>query len=216
MRKDSLVILTMSVLVTAAVFSAAHYASGREERVEIDAHGKLEPLNLPEWPEDEPHVSAETPYARTDQIIECHDPKVGKFYTNAAGCEGADLENRLSDYQTLWAPPTQSQFKRARSAGIGRQAKSNAKPQPNLRLTGRSPPSGLPPECKFPVGKALEIERPLSAASDPYQSIWRVDYCRFRCEAVREGCPVSDVNFHFSFSSMCPNSTISCFPTSRQ
>lgn len=37
-------------------------------------------------------VSAETFEPRDADILECHDPEVGTFYTNAASCEEADLE----------------------------------------------------------------------------------------------------------------------------
>lgn len=45
---------------------------------------------------DAPRVPAETSKGRTDTPIKCFDPEVGEFWTNAATCAGADLDNRLS------------------------------------------------------------------------------------------------------------------------
>lgn len=153
-------------------------------------------------------VSAETSGARTRRIIECHDPKVGKFYTNAASCNGADLDNRISYAQTAPAPLARSQYKQRKTIS---KAPQRVRPEqkPNLRLTGKSPPPGLPPECRFPVGRALEIERILSAADDPRQSTWAKSYCRFRCEALRERCPVNDSDFHYSYYDICPGDAFS-------
>jgi hypothetical protein len=55
------------------------------------------------------------------------------------------------------------------------------------------------------VGKALEIERDLAAADDPYNSTWRETYCRFRCEAIEDDCPVDDRDFYYKIRPMCRN-----------
>ncbi|MEJ8568630.1 hypothetical protein V3330_13440 [Wenzhouxiangellaceae bacterium CH-27] len=150
---------------------------------------------------------------RTRTILRCHDPEMGEYYTNAATCEGADLANRMSYAQPVPINPGQAQYGNAayqspqNQAGNSRSnrqlAQSKPPEKPNLRLTGKPPPPGLPAECKFPVGKALEIERDLAAADVPYESTWRKSYCRFRREAIEDGCPVSDQDFYYPMRQMC-------------
>ena len=53
------------------------------------------------------------------------------------------------------------------------------------------------------MGKALEIERDLAAADNPYESHWRKSYCRFRCEAIEQRCPVADSDFYYAYRPLC-------------
>jgi hypothetical protein len=46
---------------------------------------------------DAPRVPAETSKGRTDTPIKCFDPEVGEFWTNAATCQGADMNKQLSN-----------------------------------------------------------------------------------------------------------------------
>ena len=57
-----------------------------------------------------PDVSAGTSRARTDTPIKCHDPEVGEFWTNAATCAGADLNNRISIAEPLPGKPAEERY----------------------------------------------------------------------------------------------------------
>lgn len=72
-------------------------------------------------------------------------------------------------------------------------------------MIGKSSPSGLNPSCTFAVGNALEIERTLSATDNPSESVWRENYCRWRCDAVERECEVPDGYFYYSYRKLCPN-----------
>ncbi len=200
MRRDSVIIFTVALIVTAGVIGSAHlYHKHQVQTAEAAQQGPTDPAtNTAKPPADVGNYAYVPDSTRTSRIIECHDPEIGTFYTNAAECAGADLENRLSDYQPLRTAPSRSS-----SANRRQVAQSSGGSKSGSRQTGRAPPSGLPPECRFPVGKALELERPLSKASDPYESMWREDYCRWRCEARRERCPVSSNIYDYDYGRMC-------------
>ncbi|MDZ4730146.1 MAG: hypothetical protein SH820_09425, partial [Xanthomonadales bacterium] len=51
-----------------------------------------------------------------------------------------------------------------------------------------------------------ELERPLAAADDPRESTWRDSYCKQRCEAIQESCPVADDYFYYRFRYVCGSS----------
>ena len=219
MRKDSTIILLVSVLVTAAVFGGAYYMS-------VVYHSAEDPFRTeaetPEFPRANSGInpnsvtgatgavdaSSETSGyeigSRTDTAIKCHHPDVGEFWTNAATCEGADLDNRLSYSAPLATTPYRDRYNESGYKTPSQMAADDrGDRKPNLRLLGKSPPPGLPPECKFPVGKALEIERDLAAARNPYESTWRKSYCEFRCEVMQDNCPIQDDYFYFEYRSKC-------------
>jgi hypothetical protein len=72
-----------------------------------------------------------------------------------------------------------------------------------MRGPGRAPPDGLKPECRFPVGMALEKEPFLAAADDPLESTYRKSYCRFRKEAIEDQCPVPDSFYYYRYQQIC-------------
>ncbi len=57
-----------------------------------------------------PDVSAETSPGRTDTPIKCHDPEVGEFWTNAATCEAADLNNRITIAESPPGKPAEDRY----------------------------------------------------------------------------------------------------------
>jgi hypothetical protein len=155
-----------------------------------------------------PDVPAGTSASNNDRIIECERQDGSKAFTNAASCSEADFDNRLSYAEPLVKTP-----ERARYSGEGyqppaeqaRNSGQNSRPtqKPNLRLMAKAPPSGLNPSCTFAVGKALEVERALSAADDPMESTWRENYCRWRCDAVERECGVPDSYFYYRYQELC-------------
>ena len=196
MRKDSLAILILALVVSAGVVGAVYYFGV------VDASARAAPIvqEAPDgnWKEPPDPVSTA---AWTDTPIECPSPNGGTFWTNAARCEDADLDNRISraDPVKIYRQPA----KASRSMAAARSRTASTATKPGLRGPGKSPPSGLPPECRFPVGRALEIERPLSVADDPKESGWLQSYCRFRREAIEDGCSVADSYYYYSYYELC-------------
>jgi hypothetical protein len=151
-----------------------------------------------------PHVPAETSPHRSDRILECDHPELGKVYTNAATCAAADVHNRLSYAEPLAKTPAQARYSGEMYQPPAEQAqKARTSQKPNLRLLAKAPPDGLNVSCKFAVGRALELERALSAAADPRESAWREDYCKWRCEAIAEDCGVDDSYFYYRYQRLC-------------
>jgi hypothetical protein len=212
MRKDSTIIGLSTVLLTAAIIGGVWYMANR-------------PLAEPPAPEaatwttlepgvggatSVPGVPAGTSSGRAGQVIECELPDGTKGYTNAASCEEADFENRLTIADPLVPLPKRQRYSGEDYQSPAQQAKSarDSSPtakKPSLALIGKPPPSGLNPSCTFAVGKALEIERTLSATDDPMESIWRENYCRWRCDAVERKCGVPDSYFYYRYNRLCPH-----------
>lgn len=155
-------------------------------------------------------VAAETAY--TDGIITCQHPDHGTVYTNAANCDEVDYDNRLTQAEPFQPIPNPDRYRDndyqspQEAAATNRSNDMPANRKPNLRLHGKSPPNGLNVSCKNSVGKALEIERDLAATDDPRESTWRDSYCKQRCEAIQERCPIADDYFYYRFRYMCSNS----------
>lgn len=80
MKKDSWVILTGSVLVTAALFGAAPYLSAGSDRVPEQTITNLEPLNLSQRPIGDLRVSAERFAARSHEIVQCDDTEIDTLF----------------------------------------------------------------------------------------------------------------------------------------
>jgi hypothetical protein len=204
MRNDSAFIIGATALLTAAILGGAWYLAQRPEAVPVAPEettwSTLEPgaTEAVGGARTVPDVSAETRAGRSERIIECDLPDGSKAFTNAASCAEADFNNRLSIAQPLSSTPTQRPYSGEGFQPPAQQARSKTKTQkPNLRLTGKSPPSGLNVACTFAVGKALELERALSAAKDPQESIWREDYCEWIEEARSSECSVGPDIFYY-------------------
>jgi len=211
MRRDSIIIAVVSVIIAAAIAGSGYYLNA--------VYTRAMPATKKEttWTTLKPHsdqatggattvadVPAETSQNGNSTIIKCTDPEVGEFWTNAATCEDADLNNRLTYAQTVPGKPAQEQYSGQDYVPPAQQAaNSRIEPKPNLRLHGKAPPPGLNVSCKFSVGKALEIERDLSPAENPQESIWKKDYCHWRCEALKEKCPVSDSYYYYRYAEFC-------------
>ncbi len=165
------------------------------------------------------HVSAETsaqttPLQRTATPIKCYDPNVGEFWTNAVNCEAADLNNRLSYAAPLATTPYQDRHSGKNYSPPANQAvnsrtdtntasRVSANQKPDLRRKAKEAPKGLPAECRWPVGDAAELERKMSAKSDPRKSMWLDDYCERRQEVSQLRCPLPGDFFWYSYSQLC-------------
>jgi hypothetical protein len=197
MRKDSVAIFGASALITLAIVGGAYYMTVvRPTQQAREATAAIQPRLDPSAVGAPASAQIATP-PWTDTPIKCIDPEIGEFWTNAKDCESADLKNRISVAQPTLVPrsevPSASTMPKT-SAAI---AKATAPNKPNLRNVARPIPEGLNVSCKFAVGKALEIERDLSAADDPAESIWRENYCKWVNETRANDCPVSGNFFYY-------------------
>ena len=215
MKQDSAIIFGTSVLLTAAIIGGVYYmAVVRQPAGSADQESTTWQTLKPKssQPTGNANVSAETSGQRTNTPIKCHDPEIGEFWTNAASCAEADLHNRLSEAQSITPPSQQQPYgnenyvppeeEASRNLGKTRTGRQSSAKKPNLRLQAKSPPGGLSVSCKFAVGKALEIERALSAANDPKESKWKEDYCKWRQEARDEQCEVPSDTYYYN--NLCP------------
>ena len=204
MRKDSTAIGAITLLLTAAVIGGVWYMANRQT-AEPPAPDETLWTTLEPGVGDAtsmPDVAAATSSTRTHDYIVCELPDGTRGYTNAASCAEADFENRLSIADPLVPVPKRQRYTGEHYQTPAQQAKNarNSAPsprKPNLRLTGKSPPSGLDASCTFAVGKALELERVLSAVDNPRESIWRENYCHWMQEVRMENCEVPGDLFYY-------------------
>ena len=75
--------------------------------------------------------------------------------------------------------------------------------QPNTLIAGTNVPPFVDEECNYPVQKALDIERVLSKAEDPQNSIWLKEYCGYRAQMWTKQCYVP--NDYLYYGDLCKN-----------
>lgn len=94
MQRANVVMLIVVVAVVGGLIAAEWYwFDYRVRKAEYELEG-VGPMPEVSDLSGDGRVSAETFEARDSEIIECHDPEVGTFYTDAESCEEADLEQR--------------------------------------------------------------------------------------------------------------------------
>jgi len=199
MRKDSAFIFGFSVLITAGIVGGAYYMNV------VRPSQPSEHLPKPTISSSRVVGNSIDPGAArphwTDKPIKCIDEEIGEFWTNASNCEDADLNNRLSIAEPIrevdYISPNAKEARRE----IHSSARRNASREPSLRRVAKAVPSNLSVSCKFAAGRALEIERMLSTADDPRESIWRKNYCRWVNDARSRGCKL-ERNFFF-YGDLC-------------
>lgn len=124
-----------------------------------------------------------------DRILQCEAPDGSTVYTNAVDCESVDHSQRVS---VIAAP------KRAAprpSAPPPRQTVRPSRSTPPPPRCGRQSlqlfvpnPQDVRQQCKWAWGRAQELERMLSQADDPGESIWLDEYCERVQEVVASAC----------------------------
>lgn len=196
MRKESLVIFVISIVLTLGIVSGLHYFYLQNQKV-IPEQSLFEPkprevVNTPLQPRLQKSKSIR---GQTAKIIKCTKANGTVFWTNASRCENADLDNTLSIYDHAEiAPPVKSDNNaRSSSKQTSRQTRNSLKPIPRSMTNA----------CSFPIGKARKIERrSLSLKLDPSDSVWKDSYCRWVCDARSEGC--EDVDSYLDLGHLCP------------
>ena len=190
MRKDSLIVFATSIVLTLGIVGGAHYLYLQDQKP-IPGEPAVKPQTATGALQTKPQMN-QPAKRRTAKIIQCTQPDGSEFWTNASRCEDADLNNTLSYYDH--AP----------------QAKVDNRRKPNSKQASRQAKNSLQPisrsmtnACSFPIGMARRIEKKsLSLKQDPSDSVWRNSYCRWVCEARREGC--ESVDSYLDLGHLCP------------
>lgn len=195
MQRDSVLIFGGSLIISVLLVGSLYCFSVVRTSMGPEPQSLASPI--PDQPQGSyPNIPTTTPNW-TDRPIKCFDDKVGEFWTNATDCQSADLQNRLSIAQ----PPQKIDYLSPGPDEMREKIRSGSKTssgrKPSLRRTSKAVPSDLSVSCKFAVGRALEIERPLSAADDPAESTWRENYCKWVKEARSGECRVSSDYFYY-------------------
>ena len=203
MRKESIVIFLLALSISAAIVGALSYFHYRNNlnlapppATEQATVGSRQPSVS--TPITKPYVGSRQQARKapaTQRLIypqKCIDANGNITITDQPDCANAAPTSNLSIVDSVSPAPRQGSQSRTPKTTNKRAKK------PNLRLGAVSPPRDTPKECKFPLGKALEIERSLSAAKDPAKSIWRNSYCRWIKEARQDGCEISREYFYYS------------------
>jgi len=195
MRRESIFIFGSSLLITVLIVGVIYYLTVVQP-LQNAVSKSAPPLHSEQSVGNAPAQETNAPQW-TDRPIKCVDEEIGEFWTNARDCESADLENRISNAQS-YQNTNQPNSKSANSPiNNYSPSKTRAKRKPNIRQVAKDVPDGLSVSCKFAVGRALETERPLSAADDPAQSVWRENYCKWIREVREEDCNVSSDLFYY-------------------
>jgi len=121
-----------------------------------------------------------TDQAAHDHILTCKAPDGSVFYTNAATCEGVDLENHVSVVDAYQPGAGQA------SAGE-RKCLSDEGPE----AAGKQ----FLPMCREAYVKALKVEKFLRQADDPLRSPRAREYCDLITQGAKAGCPATSQLF---------------------
>ena len=198
MRKDSLIIVATSIVLTLGIVGAAHYLYLQDQKLIPDEPEVKSKAIVGAVPPSA--MTAQPSRQRTSKIIQCAQADGSVFWTNASRCEDADLDNRISHADPVKPVP------RVRVNDDSRNNAKTTRLQAASTKTKRlkSIPWKMNNVCSFAIGKAQEIEKKsLRRKDDPAESIWKDSYCRWVCEARAEKC--EDIGDYLGMTHLCPN-----------
>jgi hypothetical protein len=204
MRKESIIIFSLAALVSIGIVGALsyfHYKSNQRQATPATTEHQPPPVSTPN---KKPYANVRQPTrkAPAHRLLKypqkCINAQGNVIYTNQPNCKNAAPKSNFSIVESVSPVPRQSKPQNQSQTASSNTTDKKLAKKPNLRLFGVTPPRDTPRECKFPVGKALEIERSLSAAKDPAKSIWKKSYCRWIREARQDGCEISREYFYYS------------------
>ena len=192
MRKDSLVILVTSIVLTLGIVGSAHYLYLQDLK-KVPGEVTVKPpsdigTGKSYLPPTQPAIR------RTDTAIKCKKSDGTVFYTNATRCKDADLNNRISIADPVKPVP--------RVRVTSKQNSSSQKSRSN-RQSLKSIPRSMTNACSFPIGMARRIEKKSLRLKDPpKESLWKDSYCRWVCEARVENC--GNLGEYLRYPNICP------------
>ena len=132
---------------------------------------------------ERPAAPAE-PYGSSARILSCEADDGTPFYTNAASCEAADLDQRVTVVPAQTSPdrkPDASRCLGAQPGGVRAQ--------------------GFLGACFEPFNAALELEPALLKSADPASTATAQRYCDLITRGVQAGCMATSAQF--CFLSLC-------------
>ena len=198
MRRESIAIFILAALISAGIVGALSYWHHVDNLKPLT--GQTPPVGEPQkFPATKPDPQGNLqPTGKPSQQLlstpqKCIGPEGNVIYTDQPDCADAMPTSNFSVVDSVSAKPKSESKTRSRQGNNSQRTK-----KPSLQLgSAPSPSSDAPRECKFPLGKAHEIERSLSVAKKPSESIWRESYCKWIREARQKGCSVTSKNFHY-------------------
>lgn len=200
MRKDSLIIFTVSIVLTLGIVGGAHFLYLQKQKG-VSNPASNTSHQSPSTVQPTQARSSDIPPAnhRTATPIKCTKSDGTVFWTNAARCEGADLGNRLSYADPVKPIPRVKSNKKYNNT----KKESTSQASGTRNNTLKPIPQEMTFACSFPIGMAQKIEtRSLSLKADPEESIWKDSYCRWVCEARVENC--GNLNEYLNLVRLCP------------
>jgi len=194
-RKESLIIFVTAIVLTLGIVGGLHYLYLQDQKTIPEQPAvKSKPKGVADAPQPRSRTSKPT-RGRSAKIIKCTQADGTVFWTNASRCEDADLNNTLSIYDHAKIEPPAKSGKNAKlsSKQTSRPTRNSLKPIPRSMTNA----------CSFPIGMARKIEKKsLRLKQDPSDSVWKDSYCRWVCDARREGC--EDVDSYLDLGHLCP------------
>ena len=203
MRKESIIIFSLALLISAGIVGALsffHYKNNLGPAAQTTARPHPPPVSTPTKQPNantRPQLKRTLPGARLKYPQKCIDADGNITITDQPDCANAAPTSNLSIVDSVSPKPIQRKPQNQAQTRTPKTTSNRAK-KPSLPLGAVSPPRDTPIECRFPMGKALEIERSLSAAKDPAKSIWKESYCKWIKEARQDGCEISREYFYYS------------------
>ena len=193
MRKESLVIFTISIVLTIGIVGGAHYLYLQQQNKSVGTATYRQPTPIAQ--SKTTSRNTQPIKGRTAVPIKCKKPDGSVFWTNALRCADADLDNRLS-----FADPVKRVPRVKVNDSISKKPQSSSAKNNNQK----SFPQDMRFQCKYPIGMARKIEiKSLSLKDEPNESVWKDSYCRWVCEARAENC--GGLEGYLNLVSICPS-----------
>lgn len=194
MRWNILAVLLTAVVVVVLLLLSAD-RSGSPVEGALKQHSSSPVQMAPEEPTS-PEKSSPRPQAQHgDRIRTCTAPDGSTVYTNVLNCDDLDHSQRISVIEAPRSSPrTTSRPEDARRTvqarpRPGAQNSSDQCGKQSLHLFVPNERK-VPQSCKWSWGRAQELERMLSAAKEPGDSIWLKEYCERLREVKSDGCRI--------------------------
>lgn len=192
MRTDSLIVSVISIVFALGIVGGVYYAFLQGQKKPTRPSAVQPP---PATATEQSRKSTTQPATgRTATPIECKKADGSVFWTNAARCADADLDNRLSIADPV-KPVSRIKNKKAthNSSSVALPKIKTLKPITNE----------LSIPCRYSIGMARKIEtRSLNLKDDPSESIWKTSYCGWVCEARVENC--GNLEEYLRLENLCP------------